>query len=134
MKTVDVVGAVILNEKKEILCAQRSSSMSLPGMWEFPGGKIEPGESPESCLVREIREELGCQIEVHERIADATHQYPNLAVRLITHRAKIIEGAPAPKEHAQLVWLPLSDLPSLEWAPADIPTVRALLANGQSKV
>jgi len=127
MKQIDVAGAVIFNEKKEILCAQRSSSMSLPGLWEFPGGKIEPGESPESCLVREIREELGCQIEVHERIADATHQYPNLAVLLITHRAKIIEGAPAPKEHAQLVWLPLSELPSLEWAPADIPTVRALL-------
>jgi 8-oxo-dGTP diphosphatase len=129
MKKVNVAGAVIFNEKNEILCAQRSPSMSLPGLWEFPGGKIEPGESPEQCLVREIREELDCLIEVHERIADATHSYPNLVVRLITYKAKIMEGAPAPKEHAQLVWLPLSEIASLDWAPADIPTVRALLAD-----
>jgi 8-oxo-dGTP diphosphatase len=102
--------------------------MSLPGLWEFPGGKIEPGESPEACLIREIREELDCLIEVHERIAVATHQYPELAIRLVTYRAKIIEGAPSPKEHARLVWLPLSELAVLDWAPADIPTVRALLA------
>jgi len=131
MKTIDVAGAVIFNEKNEILCAQRSPSMSLSGLWEFPGGKIEPGESPEACLIREIREELDCLIEVRERIADTTHEYPGLAVRLITFRAKIIEGAPAPKEHARLVWLPLSELASLDWAPADIPTVRALLANDQ---
>jgi 8-oxo-dGTP diphosphatase len=129
MKRFEVAAAVIFNEKNEILCAQRSPSMPLPGLWEFPGGKIEPGESPESCLVREIREELDCLVEVHERIADTTHQYPDFAVRLITFRAKIIEGAPAPKEHAQLVWLPLSELASLDWAEADIPTVRALIGN-----
>jgi ADP-ribose pyrophosphatase len=129
MKTVDVVGAVIFNEKNEILCAQRSPSMSQPGLWEFPGGKIEPGESPEACLIREIKEELDCLIEVHERIADATHPYPNLIVRLVTYSASIVEGAPKPKEHAQLVWLPLADLAALDWAPADIPTVRALMAS-----
>ena len=134
MKRIEVAGAVIFNDRGEILCAQRSPSMSLPGMWEFPGGKIEPGESPESCLVREIREELDCLIEVHEQIADATHQYPNLSVRLITFKAAIKEGAPVPKEHARLVWLPLSEIATLDWAPADIPTVRALLANDHSSI
>jgi 8-oxo-dGTP diphosphatase len=126
MKKIDVAGAVIFNDRNEILCAQRSPSMSQPGLWEFPGGKIEPGETPESCLIREIREELDCLIEVRERIADATHHYPGLAVRLITYRARILEGTPRPKEHARLVWLPLSEIAKLDWAPADIPTVRSL--------
>lgn len=132
MKKMDVAGAVIFNERNDILCAQRSPSMSLPGMWEFPGGKIEPGESPEECLVREIREELGCLIEVRGRIADITHPYPDVLVRLITFRARILEGTPAPKEHAQLIWLPVDRLPALDWAPADIPTVRALLEHANS--
>jgi len=134
MKLVEVAGAVIFNDKNEILCAQRSPSMVLPGLWEFPGGKIEPGESQEECLVREIREELDCLIEVRERIADVTHQYPDVAVRLITFKARIMAGTPSPKEHARLVWLPPSELASLDWAPADMPTVRALMGDSPPKI
>lgn len=128
MKKIDVAGAVIFNERNKILCAQRSQTMLLPGMWEFPGGKIEKGESPEQCLVREIKEELGCLIEVREQIADVTHPYPDFTIRLMTYRAAIVEGTPRPKEHAQLIWLPLAEIAALDWAPADIPTVQALLA------
>lgn len=126
-KTVKVVGAVTFNENGDILCALRSSEMSLPNLWEFPGGKIEEGEQPEDSLIREIQEELGCTIEVHERIADIVHEYPNIIVNLITYKTSIVGGTPIAKEHAELRWVPVQDLLSLEWAPADIPTVEVLL-------
>jgi 8-oxo-dGTP diphosphatase len=126
MKKVDVVGAVIVNEKKEVLCALRSQNMSLPGLWEFPGGKIEPDETPEASLIREIQEELSCTIEVGELVADATYEYPTVIVRLITYTALIVDGQPTPNEHEKLVWLPVSELPTLEWAPADLPTIEIL--------
>jgi 8-oxo-dGTP diphosphatase len=126
MKKVDVVGAVILNEANEILCALRSQKMSLPGLWEFPGGKIEPNETPEESLIREIQEELNCTIKVGELVADATHDYPTITVRLITYLAKIVEGLPLAYEHEKLIWLPVNQLFTLEWAPADLPTLEAL--------
>jgi 8-oxo-dGTP diphosphatase len=126
MKKVDVVGAVILNEANEILCALRSQKMSLPGLWEFPGGKIESNETPEESLVREIQEELNCTIKVGELVADATHDYPTITVRLITYLAKIVDGIPITNEHEQLIWLPVNQLFTLQWAPADLPTLEAL--------
>jgi 8-oxo-dGTP diphosphatase len=126
MKKVDVVGAVILNEANEILCALRSQKMSLPGLWEFPGGKIEPNETPEESLIREIQEELNCTIKVGELVADATHEYPTVIVRLITYMAKIVDGVPFANEHEQLIWLPVNQLFTLEWAPADLPTLEVL--------
>lgn len=127
MKKVDVVGAVIINEEGQILCALRSSQMSLPGLWEFPGGKIEQGETPEETLVREIREELECEIEVGEFIADDVYEYPSVAVRLITYFAKVTGGVPIPKEHERLEWVDREELLKLEWAPADIPTIKKLM-------
>ncbi|MFG0217117.1 (deoxy)nucleoside triphosphate pyrophosphohydrolase [Brevibacillus porteri] len=127
MKQVDVVGAVITNEEGKILCALRSQQMSLPGMWEFPGGKIEQGETQEETLVREIREELECDIEVGEFITDDVYEYPTVAVRLITYFAKVISGTPVPKEHEKLEWVGKEDLMKLEWAPADLPTISKLM-------
>jgi 8-oxo-dGTP diphosphatase len=123
MKKIDVVGAVIRNEANEILCALRSQSMSLPGFWEFPGGKIEQNETPEESLIREIQEELNCTIEVGELVADVTYEYPLIMVRLITYNAKIVNGDPYPNEHEKLIWLPVDKLSALEWAPADLPTI-----------
>jgi 8-oxo-dGTP diphosphatase len=136
MKKVDVVGAVISNEANEILCALRSQNMSLPGLWEFPGGKMEPNETPEASLMREIKEELNCIIKVGELVADATHEYPAVIVRLMTYLAKITDGAPTANEHEKLIWLPVHELHTLEWAPADLPTLEALTAlalNAQSQ-
>lgn len=132
-KTVKVVGAVSINEQGETLCALRSPNMSQPNVWEFPGGKIEEGESPEESLIREIKEELGCTVEVYELIEDVVHEYPNIVVHLLTYKTKIVEGAPTAKEHAELKWMRFDELRSFQWAPADIPTVEALVA-GKAKV
>src|ERR1700730_4648022 len=114
MKKIDVVGAVILNDKNEILCALRSQKMSLPGLWEFPGGKIEPNETPQGSLIREIKEELHCTITVGELVAVATYEYPAIIVRLITYLAKIVDGVPLANEHEQLIWLSVDHLYTLE--------------------
>lgn len=128
MKKVDVVGAVLVNENDEILCALRSQAMSLPGMWEFPGGKIEAGESPQDALKREIKEELGIEITVGELIVDVTHEYPTVMVRLLTYYAKMIDSqaVPVAAEHEKLEWLGRDKLAKLKWAPADIPTVERI--------
>jgi len=126
-KKVRVVGAVIYNEKNQILCALRGPEMSHGNYWEFPGGKIEEGEEPEASLVREIREELGCTIKVGEQVADIVHEYDHVIVNLLTYKAWIVEGDPHPHEHAQIKWVPLKELTSLNWAPADVPTVSQLL-------
>lgn len=124
-KTVKVVGAIIENNN-EILCALRSKDMSLPMMWEFPGGKIEEGESVNEAIVREIKEELDCNIEVISIFNDNTHEYENIIVNLITVKCKLISGNPKAKEHAKLLWLPVDYLESLNWAPADIPAIEEL--------
>ncbi|WP_075529192.1 (deoxy)nucleoside triphosphate pyrophosphohydrolase [Sporosarcina ureilytica] len=128
-KLVHVVAAVIKNENGEILCALRGPEMELPNYWEFPGGKIEKGESKVEALEREILEELGCQIEVFEGVDDTTYEYQKVIVRLETFKAKIVKGIPRASEHAELKWVPTIRLPELHWAPADIPTVRRLVNN-----
>lgn len=122
-KHVQVVGAVIRNDHNEILCALRSSKMSLPNLWEFPGGKIELHETPSQSLVREINEELKCNIKVKQSIEKTTYEYDAIIVTLHTFEAEIVTGKPIAIEHAELRWVSVSDLDQLEWAPADIPAV-----------
>ena len=127
-KVVVVVGAIIQNEKAEILCALRSKNMSLANFWEFPGGKIEKGETIKEAIVREIHEELDCTIEFIEVFNDSTYEYDEVIVNLVTIKCKLIEGIPKDKEHAKLIWLPIDYLESLNWAPADCSTVKKLLS------
>lgn len=128
MREVTVVGAVIQDEKKHVLCALRSpDDMILPNYWEFPGGKVEEGEDFHRALVREIQEELACEIVVAEKITEVTHDYDNLRVHLHTYLCKIIKGTPLALEHAKLAWLPLEQLVELNFAPADIPTIHLIL-------
>ncbi|WP_142414150.1 (deoxy)nucleoside triphosphate pyrophosphohydrolase [Hathewaya massiliensis] len=126
-KILKVVGAIIENENKEILCALRSPKMSIPNHWEFPGGKVETHETLKEAIEREINEELNCSIEFMDIFNDNTHEYENFIVNLITVKCKLVEGTPIAKEHSKLIWLHRENLSSLKWAPADIPAVEQLI-------
>ncbi|MDO5011587.1 (deoxy)nucleoside triphosphate pyrophosphohydrolase [Intestinibacter bartlettii] len=126
-KLVEVVAAVIENEKGEILCALRSPIMTLPNMWEFPGGKVEEGESLYTAIEREIKEELKCSVKATEIIGENTHEYENIIVNLTALKCVLVEGKPVADEHSKLIYLKKENLESLLWAPADIPLVQKVI-------
>lgn len=123
-REIHVVGAVIVDDDR-IFCTQRGPG-SLAGYWEFPGGKIEAGEAPEEALVREILEELDCTITVDDRITETTYEYDFAYVTLTTYRSRLVSGTPTLSEHIDAKWLLPSELDTVEWAPADLPTVSIL--------
>lgn len=124
-KRIEVVGAAIMRDGK-VLCAQRGSQGSLPGKWEFPGGKIESGETAREALVREIDEELQCTVVVGNEINTAVHEYDFAFISLTTFYCELLEGDPSLTEHDAVVWLAPSEIKNLEWAPADLPAVEAI--------
>jgi len=127
-KLIKVVGAVVENDNNEILCALRSPKMSLPNLWEFPGGKVEEDETLKQAIEREIKEELGCTVEYSDVFNDNTHEYDTFIVNLITVKCKLISGNPTANEHSKLIWLKRDNLLSLKWAPADVPAVDQLVS------
>lgn len=126
-KTITVVAAIIENENKEILCALRSPEMTLPNQWEFPGGKVEDGESLFEAIEREIQEELSCTVKAVDEFDENTHEYEKVIVNLIGIKCKLVEGTPVAREHSKLVYLKKENLNSLVWAPADVPIVENLI-------
>lgn len=103
--------------------------MPLPLKWEFPGGKIETGETAEECLIREIKEELNIEIEITGSLSPNDHQYPNKLIRLIPFICRQTGGDLALKEHAEYKWVDDKDLLDLDWAEGDIPIVKEYLNN-----
>jgi len=97
--------------------------MSLPLKWEFPGGKIKEGETPEECLKRELREELDVEITVGRALTLTTHQYPEFTVTLYPFLCTIISGTITLHEHAALAWMRPEEMPKLDWAEADWPVI-----------
>jgi 8-oxo-dGTP diphosphatase len=121
-----LVAAGVLERDGRILAARRKRGTHLEGHWEFPGGKVEAGESPEECLVRELAEEIGVVVRPSGILEVVFHRYPEKCVLLLFYKCEILEGEPRPLECEEVRWVAPVDLPSLDWAPADIPFVRKL--------
>lgn len=126
-KTIKVVAAIIENDQIEILCALRSPEMSSPNRWEFPGGKVEPGEDIHTALKREIYEELSCKIATSDVFCENVHEYEKYTIQLIAVKAKLIEGTLLASEHAKVIWMRRENLESLKWVPADTPVTEQLI-------
>jgi 8-oxo-dGTP diphosphatase len=124
MKSIHVACAIIELDGL-VLAAQRSDTMSLPLKWEFPGGKLEPGESPEECLKRELREEMSVEIAVGRPLPPVTHSYCSFTVTLYPFICAIASGEITLHEHAAITWLPPEDLHTLDWAEADWPVIES---------
>lgn len=120
---LDVIGVAMV-EGGRVLAARRSRPAALAGLWELPGGKVEPGEDPEDTAVREIREELGCGIAVTGWLDGASAISEGLVLRLAT--ARLTEGDPVPAEHDAVRWLRADELDEVTWATADVPFLAAI--------
>jgi len=118
------VACAIIERDGAVLATQRSTTMSLPLKWEFPGGKIAPGELPAECLRRELIEELGIYITVGRALSQHTHSYHNFTVTLHPFVCTIADGEITLHEHAAFSWLPPEELHTLDWAAADLPVIQ----------
>lgn len=132
MKTINVVAAIIkaTNEKGEpIIFATQRGYGDFKGGWEFPGGKIEEGETPEAALVREIREELDTEIEVGELLDTIEFDYPTFHLSMKCFWSSIVSGDLVLKEHEAARWLTKDEIFDVEWLPADISLVGKIKEN-----
>lgn len=125
---VEVAAALIFRSGK-LLITQRHAKAHLGGLWEFPGGKREPGETYEECLAREIREELGVEIAVGNCFAAISHEYPEKQVRLKFFLAKLMDGEPQPLDCAAVRWVTKAGLDDLEFPAADKQLLAKLKKN-----
>lgn len=130
MKTIRVVAALIkaTNENGEpIIFATQRGYGDLKGGWEFPGGKIEEGETPQEALMREIKEELETEILVGELIDTIEYDYPTFHLSMDCFWAEIVSGDLVLKEHAAAKWLKKDEMDSVEWLPADITLIQTIM-------
>lgn len=120
------VSAAIIGRGGKILIAKRRSGRTLGGKWEFPGGKIEPGESPEECLRREIKEEFDIEVEVGEFIASSRFRYYFVLIELLAYRVKYLSGDFKVKDHEEIRWVSPSELGAYDFMQADKSIVEIL--------
>lgn len=115
------VVAAVVEVDGNVLCMQRGLTRYsyTSHLWEFPGGKIEPGETPQQALHRELLEEMDLDVQVHDLLATVTHDYPDFSITLAAYRCSAATTAFTMREHAASRWLPWAELPSLDWCAAD---------------
>ena len=130
-KAISIVAAIIRRDD-QILITKRPDHVHLAGLWEFPGGKVESGESLEAALHREIREELGVEITVDREFFSVAHEYPDKSVHLHFFDCTILRGEPQPLEVADLRWVKAAELDDFEFPPADVELIRRLRSGLES--
>jgi 8-oxo-dGTP diphosphatase len=129
-----VVAGLVVGTDRRVLITQRRADQKLPLHWEFPGGKVEPGEAPVAALVRELSEELGVTVEVG-RVWDVLfHAYPDLDLVMIVYACRIVDGEPRPVEVKDLAWVPAGELDRWDILPADRPLVARLVSEGPPRI
>ena len=126
MKKVEVVAAVFKDQEGRYYCARRKDEGPLAVKWEFPGGKIEAGETHQEALKREIQEELNTDINVNDFIMTVNHQYEHFHLTMHAYHATILNGSLTQNEHTGAKWLNKDQLDDLDWAEADLPIVDVL--------
>jgi 8-oxo-dGTP diphosphatase len=125
---IEVVCGLIEDNEGRVLACLRPEGKHLGGKWEFPGGKIDPGETPEAALIRELQEELGVEVRIEAEFTPVEWDYSGRAIRLIPFCCAIISGTPTPLEHADIRWISAPHLGELDWAEADGPILAEWLA------
>ena len=128
----EVVAALIW-EGNQIMICQRPAHKARGLLWEFAGGKVEPGETKEAALIRECREELGITVSVGEIFMEVTHTYPDLTVHLTLFHASIAEGVPQKLEHSDIRYITVDEIPQYEFCPADQVILAALRRSPQTR-
>jgi 8-oxo-dGTP diphosphatase len=118
--------AVIWNQTGQILIDRRKVGGTMGGLWEFPGGKIEPGETVEACIEREIQEELAIEITVGKQLISIDHTYPTFHLTLTVHHCQHISGIPQPIESEEIRWVNIGDLNNYQFPAANIAIINAL--------
>jgi 8-oxo-dGTP diphosphatase len=121
------VTAAIIKRDGRILIAKRSSTSSLPNKWEFPGGKVESGETPEECLQRELREEFEIDATIEDFFGESVYNYDHGSIRLIAYRVQADEDIVVLNAHDDVQWVPAEQLLEYDLAPADIPIAREII-------
>ncbi len=125
-----VTAAVIRDGEGRVLLARRPTDRHMGGLWEFPGGKLDQGESPAEGLARELDEELGVEVEIGEPLTFAVHREPGLTLLLLFYSAAIVAGTARPLDGQELAWVAPPDLPDYPTPPADAALVRILAHGG----
>jgi len=126
MEMIQVACAVILNNRK-LLAVQRSETMNFPFKWEFPGGKIDLGETAEDCLHRELKEELNISVRIESRLSATVYIDANINIKLIPFVVTYKEGKIVLAEHCDAKWITKKEMNRLDWAPADVPIVNTIV-------
>ena len=127
-KITQVVAALIWDGDRFLIC-QRPAHKARGLLWEFVGGKVEPGESLENALIRECREELAIELSVGEVYMEVDHIYPDITIRLILFHATIAAGEPQKLEHNDICWITPAQIPEYDFCPADVDILKKIMGD-----
>lgn len=127
-----LVVAALIRRDDRVLVSRRRADQPMPLLWEFPGGKVEPGEAPAAALAREVEEELGCRVDVGRVYEVVFHAYPEFDLVMLVYNCVVTGGTPGAVQVAEIAWVRPSDLSAMALLPADYPLAHQLAAEAES--